>query len=271
VTNKIINVADPSGAADAVNLRSLAEKVTTVLGINGVASAMTVTLSTAQLFGSNLSFWAKAGFSSTGPATLAVTPGGGGATFSVKEIRKYNPSSGLSTAVPLEANDMVIGQPYLFQYDPAANSGVGAYILVNPSRRNVAFRVHKNGSNQITVVGANNNEKITFISEVFDAVNYFNPALSRWTPPAGIVILSLTATVNPNVTSTVLLSIWKNAGASSWSSYANLTNGTATSLSVQVIDFANGTDFYEPYILSTLGDTLVYGAATQTYFSGAVI
>jgi hypothetical protein len=203
---------------------------------------------------------------------MAVTPGGGGATFSVKEIRKYNPSSGLSTAVPLEANDMVIGQPYLFQYDPAANSGVGAYILVNPSRRNVAFRVHKNGSNQITVAGANNNEKITFISEVFDAVNYFNPALSRWTPPAGIVIMNLTVGANPNVSGPVYLSIFKNSGASAvWSTSGNLVNGSNISLSVQVVDFANGTDFYEPYILSTLGDTLIYGSAASTYFSGAVI
>jgi hypothetical protein len=112
--------------------------------------------------------------------------------------------------------------------------------------------------------------KVTFGHVVFNVGGYF--ASNKWTPPAGIVSLTASffatniAAVNSNASGGV--AIYKNG------SIFSQTNGRQDSSSAFVAttisDTANGTDFYEMYVVcdSTGGNTPLQNDATITFFSG---
>ena len=54
--------------------------------------------------------------------------------FTSKKIRKIIPNAG---EMDLIAGDLIIGGHYEFQYDSAADSGTGAYIVLNPHNMGV--------------------------------------------------------------------------------------------------------------------------------------
>jgi len=96
----------------------------------GTATAYTLTLNTTPAaLADGLAFSATASITNTGGATtLVVTPSGASA-FASKKIKVYQAGvEGDPTA-----GSIVVGNHYLFQYDSAADSATGAYILLNPS------------------------------------------------------------------------------------------------------------------------------------------
>lgn len=106
------------------------------LTTGGSATAYTLTLTTTPAtLADGLFFWATANITNTGGATtLVVTPAGASA-FTSKRIKVYQAGAeGDPTA-----GSILAGNHYLFQYDSAANSAVGAYILVNPSSGGVVL------------------------------------------------------------------------------------------------------------------------------------
>lgn len=88
--------------------------------------------------------------------------------------------------------------------------------------------------------------KITLDNEIEDIGNHYDPALYRWTPPAGIVIL--TAAVHwSNLDGDIHnIAIYKNGVASG---FANVIRAENTAWNdgqfLSMSDIANGTDYYE--------------------------
>jgi hypothetical protein len=100
------------------------------LTLGGTATDYTLTLNTTPAaLTDGLAFSATCATAATGGSTtLTVTPNGG-AAFSSKKIKVFQSGAeGDPTA-----NAMLASGHYLFQYDSAADSGTGAYILLNPS------------------------------------------------------------------------------------------------------------------------------------------
>ena len=96
----------------------------------GSANAYTATSNIAiAALATGLKLILKANFSNTGACTLNLTPSGG-AAFGAKAIRVVD--SGADRA--LLDGEIQNNGIYLFNYDAAANSAAGAWILLNPSR-----------------------------------------------------------------------------------------------------------------------------------------
>jgi hypothetical protein len=136
-----------------------------------------------------------------------------------------------------------------------------------------AFSAHKNGSNQTGIVTATFT-KLTFETERFDTGSYYDNSAtasgSRWTPPAGRVLIMGAAFWSAGtIVGNFILSVFKN-GVRLVDQIAN--NDTAAALlgnNISIIDDANGTDFYELYGFGSTGTTLtVSGTASATYFMG---
>lgn len=100
------------------------------LSTAGAANAYTVTSNIAiAALATGLRLRLKASFSNTGAATLTLTPAGG-AAFAAKAIRKVV-SGGADAA--LASGDIQNNQILELNYDAAANSAAGAWILLNPA------------------------------------------------------------------------------------------------------------------------------------------
>lgn len=100
------------------------------LTTGGTATAYTLTLTTAPAaLTDGLSFWATANITSTGGATTLIVTPSGGAAFASKKIKTY----AAGTEQDPTAGSLIAGQHYYFQYDSAADSAAGAYLLINPS------------------------------------------------------------------------------------------------------------------------------------------
>ena len=91
------------------------------------------------------------------------------------------------------------------------------------------------------------NTKIGFTSEVFDVNNKYDLTNSRWTPAAGVVIvgagLYFSAGVRNNTFPQAM--IFKNGICIGQNGAQSVSNNAYTD--VTVVDFANGTDYYECY------------------------
>lgn len=149
--------------------------------------------------------------------------------------------------------------------------GDGISIPSGPVGGTVAFKAHKNGSNQgsMTSTGL---IQITFGTEVFDQGGYFSS--NAWTPPAGRY--RVTATVlwtNANgVDNEVLsVSVLEDAGETCFGQ--NNRNGTgAQQVTVTCIVDADGNDVYTVYgTKGGAGDGTVDGTATRTWFEGSAL
>lgn len=131
------------------------------------------------------------------------------------------------------------------------------------------FSAHKNGTDQ-TGIGSGTYTKITFGTELFDIGSLFSN--SRWTPPAGSVHVKGIAVLYQGLTSgtVAVLSIHKNG--SEYKTASSIVGTPASGyagLTVDIVDRANGTDYYELFASGTTASTFsVNGAATQTFFMG---
>jgi hypothetical protein len=135
-----------------------------------------------------------------------------------------------------------------------------------------AFSAHKNGTNQTGIANATFT-KITFGTERFDVNGNYDAANSKWTPPAGKVLI--TGAVFWNVGTTVgnfILSVFKNGVRYDDQITTNYTAVSALGNMIAIVDDANGTDFYELYGFGSTGTTLtIDGTASATYFMGYML
>jgi hypothetical protein len=100
------------------------------LHLGGTGTAYTLTLNTTPAaLTDGLAFSATAITASTGGSTTLVVTPSGGTAFTAKKIKVFQ--SGVESD-PTSAS-MIANGHYLFQYDSAADSSAGAYILLNPS------------------------------------------------------------------------------------------------------------------------------------------
>ena len=142
-----------------------------------------------------------------------------------------------------------------------------------PKDLNYGFSAHKNGSSQTGIVSSTDT-KVTFTTEIFDAGSYYDAPNSRWTPPAGRVLLSAQIYVTGTFTSSnaCICAIWKNGAVlKEGFFYPSLAN--SASAPVTVVDDANGTDYYEIYVRQSTssGTATVDGTAKWSYFCGSVL
>lgn len=141
------------------------------------------------------------------------------------------------------------------------------------TQREAAFRAHKNGSNQ-TGIADITYTKVTFGTEVFDAGSYYDTTNSRWTPPAGPVLLSCTIFVTGTFTTgQSQVALYKNGAADAITANYSVTGGAVGGLIATVVDTANGTDYYECFVYADVssGTSTVLGTATVSYFSGSTL
>ena len=147
--------------------------------------------------------------------------------------------------------------------DPAFQPGGGGD--VPPT---VCFRAHKNGVNQTgIVVGAIT--KLTFGTEVYDRGAFYDPALSRWTPPAGLVHIEGAVWYSAGMTGNASVGILKNGVTLVRT--VNNSPQSSDGVVVAVDDIASGTDYYELFALTVSGSAAsASGLPELTYFCGHV-
>jgi hypothetical protein len=149
-----------------------------------------------------------------------------------------------------------------------------AGVLSRPSQP--AFSAHKNGTNQGSIATATFT-KVTFETEVFDVGGFYNNASgasgSRWTPPAGKVMVIANVFWSAGTTSgTFIASIYKKGVRFKDNFVFNPTATAAFGNQVVIIDDADGTDYYEAFVFGATGTSLtVDGTISATYFMGYML
>ncbi len=136
-----------------------------------------------------------------------------------------------------------------------------------------SFHANKNGTDQ-TGLAANTETKVTFTTEVFDIGSYYDAANSKWTPPAGKVLIGgmLFFTAGTVAAGTIEAVIYKNGAAVFYFIGTIVTTSGVQSVYVETLDDANGTDYYELYgQAGGAGTKTVDGRGTLTYFWGTAI
>lgn len=133
-----------------------------------------------------------------------------------------------------------------------------------------AFRADRNSVNQtgladgVFVKFAANNAVFNQGSN-YDAVTNF-----RWTPPASIITVGCTVVFTDGVTTDAIFAAIRKNGADLLIGYSHETVDTNNSISVTVVDSANGTDYYECFVnlFHGSGTHTINGLATASSFWG---
>lgn len=136
-----------------------------------------------------------------------------------------------------------------------------------------SFHAHKNTTAQTGVTSATD-IKVTFGTELFDEGSYYDASNSKWTPPAGRVLITATVRFTANVVDAALyhLVIYKNNAAYKTGCIQHAGGTGNVGASLTVIDSADGDDYYEVYAFGGgAGDKTISGAIADTYFCGAII
>jgi hypothetical protein len=155
-----------------------------------------------------------------------------------------------------------------YALDPAAPAWV-PLVPAAPSAR-PAFSATKGGTAQ-TGIPSGTPTLITCDTEDYDIGGYYDAGASRWTPPAGVVTLTLTVAISGiDVAAQWGVILAKNG--SNMRIVAPPSPDSYAAASITVMDSANGSDYYEMLAYGITSGTLtVNGAASYTYFQGAVI
>ena len=132
------------------------------------------------------------------------------------------------------------------------------------------FRAWKNNVDQ-TGMASGVPTKLTFPVEFYDYGGYYDAALSRWTPPAGIIHIDTTLLFTAGVTNatSVGVQLYKN-GVVQQVAYAHNAIGSGGAIAASFEDVSNGTDYYELYGIATSATTATLGGASYTFISGHV-
>jgi len=110
--------------------------------------------------------------------------------------------------------------------------------------------------------------KVTFNTAGTNVGSNFNTTNNRWTPPAGRILIGATLYAGAGAASVnINACIYKNGALLN---YAVMNTGSATisNVSVQTIDVANGTDYYECYFLHNGASNASVYSGSQTWFWG---
>ena len=138
----------------------------------------------------------------------------------------------------------------------------------------VGFRAFKNGVNQTGMLN-NTFTKVTFPTEEYDNGSYFDPVLSRWTPPAGLVHMDAKWTNGAGFAtdSNQMAVIYKNGVEFKRTTTMTSSGSPVNSPSISLDDVASGTDYYEVYAWSQgiAASATIDGASYATVFGGHVV
>lgn len=187
-----------------------------------------------------------------------VTLNGGAVAFSGNTVNGAITLSGSHSGTALSGNVATA---------IVESSATGAFSYEG---RRPAFRAHKNGTNQSGVVNGTLT-KITFSTEAFDIGGHFDTTNSRWTPPAGVVMLHAQMQITGyTADADCSISIHKNGSATPIANFGFAPNIDVEAIAqVFAVDFADGDDFYEVQVYLTTASTgTVSGGATRTWFNG---
>ena len=133
------------------------------------------------------------------------------------------------------------------------------------------FRANKNGTNQ-TGIADITNTKVTFTTEAVDNGGYYDTTNSRWTPPAGPVQIEANVTITGTFVAGLECRafIYKNGADFMRSSPSHTASTGGGTVSVSIMDVANGTDYYEIYVYGDVssGTITVSGSTILSSFTG---
>ena len=128
-----------------------------------------------------------------------------------------------------------------------------------------SFSANKNGSDQSISNGVYT--KITFGTEDWDVGGYYDAANSKWTPPAGKYLITVSMNIS-GLTGIAHATLYKNGSAHRDLTFTAIGGNWACSL---LID-ANGSDYFEVYAEQTGGGSHTIGGDTiLTFFQGVKV
>lgn len=134
----------------------------------------------------------------------------------------------------------------------------------------IGFKANKNGVDQGPIAG-NLTVKVTATNELYDVGGFYDAPNSRWTPPAGKVLITAVVQGVGMDTGAALYAVGFKNGVDVYSSGGGWP-GSSASFPVPLVfpDNANGTDYYElsTYLFSASANQKIVGAVNRTFFSG---
>lgn len=221
-----------------------------------------IALLTTTLFGRTLLTLADAAAGRTAFAlgTLATQSGTFSGTSSGTNTGDQTTVSGnAGTATALQTARTING----VSFDGTANISIpgGAYIA--------SFFANKNGTNQTGILSATVT-KVTYTTETSDVGSYYDATNSKWTPPAGAVLIGAVVNAIAGVVdqNRGQLRIYKN-GTPLTIKTTSPSGAQFCPIDIMANDIANGTDYYEIYFyLEGPGNKTIEGAVEQAYFFG---
>lgn len=141
-----------------------------------------------------------------------------------------------------------------------------------------AFRADKGGVNQIGITDSTY-VLLSMTNEVADQGAHYDAPNSRWTPPAGPIIISGQAWVSGGVSvggggyTDCVAKVFKNGagittGIGTWCAFAG-----SMVCPIVCVDVANGTDYYEVFIFTTSQGNVaqVDGNPAHTWWGGVSV
>ena len=166
-----------------------------------------------------------------------------------------------------------------------ANLSSSVTSLSNTVNLIIAFKASKRGATSDNQTGLThqNYTKVVFPQEFFDQGGYFDTTNSRWTPPAGLVLISSQVWLSSNVVSVgpanVVTKIWKNGQATEIGTGIGFApagfTGTGCCQVPGTYDMASGTDYYEAYqygeYFNGTNVGIIDANPQHTWFSGHVV
>ena len=184
-------------------------------------------------------------------ALIFDTPAGGGASAftDLSDVPSSYSGQGGKAVTVKDAEDGL-------EFTTAGGGGGGAL---------AAFRAQITGNWD---VGTTNSwVKVPFDAEDFDTASYYDPTTNyRWTPPSGICHVSVISEWTDVNTSNVRIGLYKNGAIIA----QGMINRYNQSVSADVWDQCNGTDYYEVYGFRGSFSNADIVDSTGTKFSGAV-
>ena len=189
------------------------------------------------------------------------------------------------TAAAIKCTDgsaLVIGQikagmPLLLFYNAGSSEWRAANLISGSSSdlgsTTASFQATKSGTDQI--IPTDTTTKVTFSVEVFDNGSLYSESSSRWTPPAGkVLIIAAVRFETVQQDEDAYLHIYKNGAA-----YKTLyvTSGQSANReltqTISVVDAASGSDYYEIYARRGTGyvNKIISGTMNETWFCGTMV
>jgi hypothetical protein len=133
------------------------------------------------------------------------------------------------------------------------------------------FRACKNGTDQ-TCTGSATKQKVTFVTEDYDQGGYYDPVLSRWTPPAGMVHIDSSTYISSGLAASMGLWLWVYKNGVPVKQALSLPFQANLDLHISLDDVCNGADYYEIYIHSdNTANFMIDGRSNLTYFNGHML